>query len=232
MVGRIRIEREKGRQTPAVIEDLYGVRLLTATLWIPDGIRPKQVDRRLTGIIRTFRKNSVSRLIIPSDFPYRDRLQCFNEVDGNELYRAIADVLALRWLETHGFNPGRSCVALAGVRLCPELENTANRLCRYVWGICIEVPGLEAELFATELQRDFGIPVMPRGSQSDLTIEFGQTEKQGQLRLWGEQPNLDGLKLGAENVELPEELLVPILKLMWEQGKLRRQNLQVVHEEK
>ena len=200
---------------------------MTVDLYIPDRVRPKKVERRLAWIIRMFRRNSVSRVILPRDFPYRERLQCFKEVDVLELYRAVADVLALGWLKAHGLVAAQSCVTLAGTRLCPELEYTARHLCCDVRRICIEVPGGEAALFAAELQREFGVPVTPCGIPSDLTIEFGPTEKTGQLRLWGEQPYLDGLQLRAEGIELSEELQLPILTLLWEMGYLRRQQLQI-----
>lgn len=226
MVGYIRCTHEKGQASVAV-KNLYGVKLVCAVLYIPDRARPKAVERRLMGIVRVFQRSSVSRVILPKDFPYRERLRCFKEIDGLNFYRAVADVLALGWLEAHGLMAAQSCVTLAGTRLCPELEYTARHLCCDVRRICIEVPGGEAELFAAELQREFGVPVTPCGIPSDLTVEFGPTEKSGQLRLWGEQPYLDGLQLRAEGIELSEELQLPILTLLWEMGYLRRQQLQI-----
>jgi len=227
MIGYIRCACGKGRVS-TVVENLYGVQVMTAVLYVADGERAQRTERKLTWLSRKFQKNSISRIIVAPDFPYCERLRNFKMVDGLDFYRAVADVLAFGWLETHGFVVAQSCVSLAGTRLSPELEYTARRLCYYVRGICIEVPGVEAELFAAELQRDFGIPVMPRGIRSDLTIEFGSTEKGGQLRLWGEQPYLDGLQLCAEGIDLPKELRLPILSLLWEKGYLQRQKLQIL----
>lgn len=231
MTGRVKLSREKGR-TPPRVEVLCGLPLMTVTLHTAEDVRPGTQKRRLSRMEQTLRRASVRRVIFPADFPYREQFRHFKAVEPLEFYRAVADVLALGWLEVHGIDACRGRVALAGTRLSPDMEYAARRLCRMVKSIRIDVPGEEGALFAAELQQNCGVPVLPAGAVVDLTVEFSPTGGNGQLRLWGEQPFFDGLRLTAEGVEPPDELAESMLTLLWEQGKIRREQLRVGSNEK
>lgn len=226
MVGRIRYIQGKGR-LKAEQECICGVTLLTASLYEPPKQAPKKLERRLEKLEDTFRRAGVSRVILPCGFPYRERLLGLKPVEPLTLYRAVADLLALAWLRSYGISPEQGRVALAGHRLCPELEETARRLCRRVRKVRIDVPGEEGALFARLLQWECGVPVMPPGEPVHMTVSFGGAA--GDLRLWGEDPCLSGLRLTAEGLSVPEELEAPLLALLWEQGSLPREKIRVLN---
>lgn len=230
MTGRVIFSREKGR-TPPRVERLCGLSVMTVTIHAPEGLRRGALERRLERAERALLGASVNRVIFPPDFPYGERFHRFRAVEPMELYRAVADVLALGWLELHGIEPRHARVTLAGTRLSPELEYAARRLCSAVRGICIDVPGEEGALFAALLQQACGVPVTPRGTPTDLTVEFAPTGR-GQLRLWGERAWLDDLRLEAKGVDPPVELAECVLTLLWENGKLPRNRLCVTRREK
>ena len=230
MTGRVIFSREKGR-TPPRVERLCGLSVMAVTIHAPEGLRRRVLEHRLERAERVLLGASVNRVIFPPDFPYGERFHRFRTVEPMELYRAVADVLTLGWLELHGIEPRYARVTLAGTRLSPELEYAARRLCSAVRGICIDVPGEEGAFFAARLQQTCGVPVTPRGTPSDLRVEFAPTGG-GELRLWGERAWLDGLCLRAEGVEPPPELAECVLTLLWEQGKLPRHRLRVTRREK
>ena len=224
MVGRIRYLREKGRED-GNLEYLCGLTVLTLTLYEPPGLSHRRLARRLEKLERTFRKAEVSRVMLPDGFPHAHRLRGLYPVSPMTFYRAIADLLAVEWLRLHGISPEWGRVALAGHRLCPELEETAHRLCPKVRAVRIDVPGEEGEVFARLLQREFGLPVTPPGEPADVTLSFGGAP--GDLSLWGDEPDLGGLTLRAEGLDLPDEWAAQLMALLWERGSLRREDIRV-----
>ena len=224
MIGRVRHLREKGRGT-SEIECFHGLALLTVTFYQPDGLRQKAVERRLRQLHRTFQKMGVSRVILPPEFPYTGYFTAVKPVDTLNFYRGTADLLVLGQLGKRGILPSSARVALTAPRLCPELKEAARRLCRQVRELRIDVPGEEGARFAQELQRSCGLPVMPRTLPIDVTAAFGPSEEAADLRLWGDEPCLGGLCLRAEGVDLPDDLEQPLLALLWEQGRLKREQI-------
>ena len=224
MVGRIKYLREKGRGS-GEIESLCGLTILNLTLYEPPGLPPKRLARRLERLERTFRKAGVSRVMLSEGFPHAKRLRGLRPVSPLNFYRAIADLLAVEWLELHGISPEQGRVALAGNRLCPELEETARRLCSRVRAVRIDVPGEEGELFARLLQREWGLPVTPPGKSVDVTLSFGGGA--GELSLWGDEPDLGGLTLWAEGLDLSAGWEEQLMALLWERGSLRREDIRV-----
>ena len=230
MTGYLEISRERGRVSSSVSEE-YGIPILTVRLCLPEGIRARTLKQRLNRAEQILRKANVHRVIFPPRFPYRECFRAFKAVEPLEFYRSAADVLVLGWLECHGVDRMQGRVALSGARLSPDLEYTARRLCPEVRGICIDVPGEEGAWFAAELQRTYGAPAVPKGMSADLTVEFSPVGT-GRLWLWGEEPYLDGLRLTAGGVKPPAEIADAVLTLLWEQGKLRREQLRVICEKK
>ena len=228
MVGRIKYVRGRGRLC-SEIEYLYGLTLLSVTLCEPDGLRPRKLERRLEKAERIFRTAEVARVILPSGFPHADGLKQVQPVETLTFYRCMADLLALDLLARRGIDPRSAKVALAGPRLCPELCDAAKRLCRTVREVRIDVPGEDGELFSQLLQREFGLPVLPRTAAADVTVSFGPAVPAADLDLWGKEPGLNGVRLRAKGLELPPEIEQPVLALLWERGSLRRDGVDVVN---
>lgn len=227
MVGWIKCTAGKGRESAAA-EQICGIDMLIVTFPTKEIMRPTALVRQLNRVEKLFQRAGVNRVIFSADFPYRDKLRQVKEVDSNEFYRAVADVLVVGWMEFYGIAKKDRRVALAGPRVCPEMERAAQNLCRRIRKVCIEVPGEEGAALAAKLQKTCGIPVMPRGVPVDLTVEFGPAQSNGQMRLWGDQPSLDGFELLADGVELPDEVSQPMMALLWERGRLRREQLHFV----
>lgn len=227
MVGLVRCVGERGRSRPAV-ERWGGMELLAAALYAPEGLPERRLERRLETLERTLRRAGVRRVVLPAAFPYAGRLRGLESVEPLALYREAADVLALGWLAGRGIPPERGRVALAGPRLCPELRQAAERLCRRVREVRVDAPG--GEDYARALQREYGVPVVPPAAPADVTVAFGPTAQAAALRLYGGAPCLGGLRLTGEGLDLPPELEGPLLALLWERGSLRRERLRAARD--
>lgn len=229
MVGQLVLVREKGRFR--VEETMLGpLKVLRATIFEPDGLAPWRLRRRLRRAERMLARMGVGRVVLGSDFPYRDRLTLLGAVDTLPLRRGCADVLALGALAAEGVPVHRGRVALSAPRLCGELEGAAERLRLKVRGLLIDAPG--GEDYARYLQAKFGLPVVPAAAGADVTAAFGP----GGGR-WGrsvelyEGGTLNGLTLAAEGLSLPEDCAEQVLALLWERGEVRREELAVVQAE-
>lgn len=220
----VRCVKKKTRKRPE-IESMGGVELVAAELHAPDGLSERRLEHRLEKLERALRRAGVSRVVLPDRFPYAGQLRELEIVDSLNLYRDVADVLALGWLARCGVSPEQSRVALAGPRLCPELRQAAERLCCRVRGVRVDTP--DGESYARMLQREYGVPVVPSSAPVDVTVAFGPTAIPAALRLYGKAPCLGGLRLTVEGLALPSELEEPLLALLWERGGLRRDRLRV-----
>lgn len=221
MVGLVRREEGKGKSRPAV-ERWSGIELLAVTLYTPEGLSRRRLESRLGRLAHTLRRAGVTRAVLPEGLC----LEGVERVDPLVLYRGAADVLALGWLAQHRIPPERGRVVLAGPRLCPELRQAAERLCRHVRWLRVDTP--DGEGYAQALQREFGLPVAPHSVPADVCLAFGPTPQPAALRLYGEAPCLGGLRLTGEGLDLPAELEGPLLTLLWERGSLRREELRAV----
>ena len=224
MVGRVKYLLGKGRSAPQ-IEYFHDLALLTVTLYQPEGIRQKTVERRLKQLKHTFQKTGVNRIIFPPDFPYAGCFAPIKPVDTLNFYRSAADLLVLGMLEKRGIPLTSARVALTAPRLCPELKEASRRLSRQVRELRIDVPGEEGVRFAQMLQRSCGLPVMPCTLPVDVTAAFGPSGRTSDLCLWGDRPHLGGLCLRAEGIDLSDDLEQPVLALLWEQGRLKREQI-------
>jgi hypothetical protein len=199
--------------------------VLAIPFYEQEGLGAKKLTRRIRTLEQTFRRAEVSRVIVSDDFPYWDRLALVRPVSPVPLFRGVADLLMLDLLRRKGIPPGGARAALAGPRLCPELCGAAERLCTTVRELRIDVPGEKGERFARYLQYEFGVPVVPRTAAVDVAITFGETGEAADLCLWGSPK----IRLGVEGVNLPEEIAQPVLALLWEQGRVKREELQVIN---
>jgi len=226
MVGQLVCVRAKGRGRAQRVE-LGPLAAVCWTLYVPEGLAPWRLRRRLRKAERALARAGVGRVVLGADFPYGDRLALLRPVDPLPMLRACADVLVLGALAAEGVSPCRGRAALSAPRLCPELTGAAERLCPRVRGLVIDAPG--GEDYARYLQARFGLPVSPPSAGADVTAAFGP----GGGR-WGRSVelydggSLGGLTLGAEGVELPADCAGQVLALLWERGEVRREDLVVV----
>ena len=225
MVGRIVYHREKGRGAVQV-DYLGGLTILTASLYVPEGLSRRRINRRLARLEGQMVRAGVGRVVVPEDFPYPDRLTRVRPVETVPFYRAVADVLVMELLRGMGKRTEQGSVALCAPWLCPELRRTAQRLCPVVRTIRIDVPE-EGEEYARCLQRQYGLPVAPPEVAVDVTVAFGPCgREQGQvLRLYGEMPQLGRLRLRGQGLDLPGDCDQQLLALLWEMGAVRREDL-------
>lgn len=229
MIGRISYEREKGRLDWRVTPvDLLAIGNIT--LHEPDGLPRWRLKRQIKKIERIFLKNGVRRIMLPDNFPYTERFSSWKKIDPLPFYRSIADLLVLASLKNKNVDFEKAVVSLCAPRLCPELRQTAERLCPAVRGLAIDVPE-EGERYAVWLHRQYGIPIRAAG-WADVTVLFGPgTPGENTLiSLYEENVSLAGLKVTAPELNLPEECQDQLLAALWECGSLERKSLKVAME--
>lgn len=229
MVGRLVLVREKGRIR--VEEERLGpLNVLRAAVFEPDGLAPWRLKRRLRRAERVLFRAGVGRVVLGSDFPYGDRLTMLGTVDTLPLWRGCADVLALGALAAAGVPLSRGRVALSAPRLSAELEGAAERLCPQVRGLLIDAPGGEG--YARYLQAKFGLPVTPAAAGADVTAAFGPGgDRWGRTVELYEGGTLNGLRLRADGLDLPEDCADQVLALLWERGEVSREKLTAIQAE-
>ena len=223
MVGELVCLREKGRGRSEQVK-LGTLDAVRWTVYAPEGLSERRLERRLRRAERGLCAANVSRVVLRDGFPYGDRLRRLRPVDPLPLWRETADVLALGALDAAGIPYRRGRVALSAPRLCIELESAAERLCPLVRGLLIDAPG--GEDYARYLQAKFGLPVTPPAAGAEVTAAFGPGGGRWgrSLELYG-QADLGGLTVSAEGVELPEDCRDQVLALLWERGVVKRERL-------
>ncbi len=160
--------RGRGKAEPSWLGPLAAARW---TVYVPEGLSPRRLARRLLRAERGLAKLGAGRVVLREGFPYGDRRRLLRPVDSLPLWRGLAAELALGALEREGVPPGRGRVALSAPRLCGELTAAAERLCPLVRGLVIDAPG--GEDYARSLQARFGLPVTPPAAGADVTAAVG-----------------------------------------------------------
>lgn len=203
--------RGRGKAEPSSLGPLAAARW---TVYVPEGLSPRRLARRLLRAERGLAKLGAGRVVLRGGFPYGDRLRLLRPVDPLPLWRGLAAELALGALEREGVPPGG------------ELTAAAERLCPLVRGLVIDAPG--GEDYARSLQARFGLPVTPSAAGADVTAAFGPGGgRWGRcLELHG-AVDLGGLTVGAAGLELPEDCADQVLALLWEQGLVKREGLAI-----
>ena len=225
MVGELVCLREKGRGRPERVR-LGPLDAVRRTVYAPEGLSERRLDRRLRRAERELAGAGVGRVVLRAGFPYGDRLRLLRPVDPLPFWRDTADLLALTALDAEGVPYRRGRVALSAPRLCVELERAAERLCPLVRGLLIDAPG--GEDYARYLQAKYGLPVTPPAAGAEVTVAFGPAGGRWgrSLELYG-QVKLGGLTVLAEGVELPGDCWDQVLALLWERGEVKREHLTV-----
>lgn len=177
--------------------------------------------------VRALYQTGVRQVIWPQNCPWSLQEAGFVGIEVEPLYQAQADQLALGALEGLGIPPGEGRVALVGQRLTIPLQRTAQRLCPLVRGLLIQVPGA-GEDYARWLHGQYGLPVAPAAAGAEVTVAFspGGPRWGRCLEVYGDC-RLDGLRLTAPSLDLPEEMEEPLLAVLWERGEIWGEDLAV-----
>lgn len=233
MVGWLAEEERQGRRTVLERTGLVGLTVLRAGVPLPPKLRERTVLRRVEKAAGLLARAGVRRVLTRQDFPHWDVLSAYGlrPVDLEPLCQALAAPLALAALERQGIAPSVGTVALSGRRVSRPLFQAAMALCPQVRTLVIDAPDGGAEL-AGELRREYGAAALTAldGSAAQVLLSFSPGEGRG-LRLWGPAPDLDGLTL-VPPLDLPGELApLPLLAVLWEEGRIPAKEIRVVPED-
>lgn len=223
-VGRLIWREERGRGSCDIAQ--YGaLTLVTATVCAPATLAMWRKRGRTRRAVRALRRAGVCRVIWPEGCPWSAREAGFATIPVEGLYQAQADRLALGALERLGIPEGEGRVALVGQRLSVPLQRAAQRLCPRVRGLLLQV-GEEGENYARWLHGQFGLPVCPAAAGADVTVAFapGGPRWGRSLEVYG-ACRLDGLRLTAPALGLPEDIEGELLAVLWERGAVRGEDL-------
>lgn len=188
---------------------------------------PKFSSRRLEGLSRRLYRKGLRRFLtgVPATVP-----PPLIPVDPLPLCRRMGARLALELLSC--LSPRERCVALRGEQAGPEAWAMAEELCPQVGALLLEFERGE-EVLARHLRSRYGAAPLHLGQGPDprLAVEMSPCPpgKFQTLRLWG-RPELQGLTLCPEWPLPPELPRLPFLELLWETGRIRPEELQVVQE--
>lgn len=225
-VGRLIWREEKGRGSSDL--HYYGtLPVMTVTVCAPPSIGMWRKGRRMRRAVHALHQAGVRQVIWPKNCPWSLQEAGFAGIEVEALYQAQADRLALGALEGLGISPGEGRVALVAQRLTIPLQRTAQRLCPLVRGLLIQVPG-EGEDYARWLHGQYGLPVAPAAAGAEVTVAFspGGPRWGRCLEVYGDC-RLDGLRLTAPELDLPEDMEELLLAVLWERGAIRGEDLAV-----
>ena len=229
MVGWMALEPRRGWKLTEEIRTAAGLRLYY--VGVPagrSGERPAQ--RGLRRGAERLRRAGCRRAVAAPDFQGWEALSRagLRPVDPSPLCQALAAPLAMAWLEQKGVPLDGAVVALSGGRVDRFFFEAALALAPRVRSLAVEARG-GGDLLRL-LERKWGLPALegaPRGA--DLTLRFpGAAPARGPcLDVSGAEPDFGGLSLaGPEG--LPEELEpLPLLALLWEEGRLREEEIRI-----
>lgn len=226
MIGRVNYSTLPGK-TKVIVREIGLLTFADVTLHEPRKLPERGARRRVRHMTSLLSRHGVGRLIVGKDFPYPDYLNGWDRVNVIPFYRGISDLLVLEQARCKGVSINRLIVAASAPRLCPELCGAVERLCPRVKGIVIDVPE-EGERYAARLHRQFGLPVRGR-EEADVTLAFGPTSRKSGdvISLCEECLSLNGLRVSAPELDLPEGSDDGLLAALWERGSLDRKSLRI-----
>jgi hypothetical protein len=140
----------------------------------------------------------------------------------------MAAPLVLSFFRQNGQRPERASVALEGDRVSRPLFDACCQLVSQVRSLSL-APCPGSEELAWWLERQYGMPVSAGGG--DVTVRFapGESGARPCLALGEPEPEPPGFTLEWRGGTLPEEYpRLPLLTLLWESGKVRAEEMEVV----
>lgn len=225
MIGQLTLE-ERGSGKPRR-EELYGLPVLRAGA-DPEGWLG---ERRLRRAGRALHRGGIVRALAPEQFGRWEVLRAcgLSPVDPVPFLRAQCTPLTLEALERRGLDPERAVVALRGLRADREMVRAAVELCPRVRRLVISAPRGGREL-AAWLRREFGVPILPEEERAPVAVRFhpaGERAEETGLALYGPHPDLAGLTVQAPALAREDRAHLPLLAVLWEEGRLERGGLKI-----
>lgn len=185
---------------------------------------------RVDRAARLLYRRGVRRILPLRDFAWKEVVQSrgITFVDPMPLYRVKAGELALALLKRRGIVPAQACVALRGDSADGALIKTALELCPQVRQLVFD-DGAEGQRIERELYLRYGAAPCPVSqARVDVSVRFGGSGAEEELRLCGAQPALAGLHLTADIPPLPAELeFTSMLTALWQAGVLDCRDIRV-----
>ena len=214
-----RLEFVPGGRGRGELVSLYGLPVLQ-TRADPEG---RFGEHRVRRAGRVMKRGGVRRTILPAGFNQWELLERFGlrHIDPAPLLRANAPELAVEALRGRDADPARATVALSGGRADGEMFRCAAALCLRVRRLVVDAEG--GEDLAFRLREMFGIPVLPREHPAQLELCLhpgGRVRGEPRLEMFGQEPELEGLKLTAPGLDERDREALDVLALLWERGKL------------
>ena len=224
-MGIVALEARKGRR-PALEEGaVWGLPVLRAGVPAPAGLGERRLARRTSRAAAALVRAGVRRALTAEGFPCWPALEAegLRPVDPSPFCQAAAAPLALAWLARAGIPRAGAVLALSAPRVSRPLFAAAEALCPRVRHLVVDVPG-EGEGLAAWMREEYGTAVLAPGAVAPaLTLAFGPGGggRGPALRLYGPEPELDGLCPVPAEGELPPDLApLPLAALLWECGRL------------
>lgn len=186
-------------------------------------------DRRLRRAAQGLRRGGALRVLASHDLLPMLKDLGLRQVDPELFVRAQSVPLALTALERQGLCPGRTALALRGLRADRDMARTAAQLCPQVRGLIIDAPRGGNEL-AQWLRQEYGVPVLPPWERGQAALTFQQgcsPPEETVLELWGPRPQLAGLSLTAPGLAEDDRADLPLLAALWEGGKLGPKDIKI-----
>ena len=205
----------------------YGLPVLEAEVSAANGWRAR---RTLRSAARRLVRMGVRRALAPPDFLGWEVLERagLRPVDPLPFLRFHAGELALAALGRAGVPPSCGTVALRGRWADRDFLRAAEFLCPRVRGLVLSA-GESGDELAAWLRRTYGVPVYPDGAEVSVAVRFDGTAQAGGgrvLSLYGDTPELAGVRLCANRLEEGDREDLPLLAALWETGKLARLGLE------
>ena len=202
-------------------ETIQGLRLWKVSVPAPG--RPGQLRKAA----RLLRKRKVSRVLVPDGFDGWPILEPYGlyPVETEDFCRAMAAPLAAAALRRMDVTDESATVVLRGERVTRAMRMAALTLCRNVRNVVVSAP-IGGEALQAELRREFGVPNVEegRGRVPDVALHFSESYGNAAeiFRLYGPEPDLNGLQITCKGEGLPRDCqTLQLMAALWETGKLR-----------
>lgn len=232
MIGWLALEVRRGWRIREEEVRLEGLRMWKVTVPLPEGLRPGGERRRLDRAARALRAAGCRRVVTAARAPVWPVLEAagLRRVDPGPLCRALADPLACAFLEFRGVPRQSAAVALLAERVDRPCFEAACALCPQVRHLVIQA-GQEGEALSRWLEREYGVPALSGGKGAHVKLRFcplSGPPGPEELVLCGPVPELGPLALRPPRPLPPELDPLPLLALLWEEGRTALQDIEII----